>query len=66
MTDIFIDVDELAAVLKISSYTIRKWARDGDIPAHKIGAEWRFQLAEVLRTLGVAIDAGSEITRKDK
>lgn len=34
--------DEASEFLRISKTTLYKLARDGEIPAHKIGREWRF------------------------
>ena len=39
---------EAAKMLKISEYTLRKYAKKGKIPAHKIGNQWRFSKEELL------------------
>ncbi|MBU1566054.1 MAG: helix-turn-helix domain-containing protein [Proteobacteria bacterium] len=51
MENIMMDIlntKETAAYLKVHVETIRRLARDGDIPAFKIGKDWRFD-KEVLR-----------------
>lgn len=47
-----------AAVLGVSPGTVRKWARDGLIEAHKVRGEWRVSLA------GAAAYAGREDRRR--
>ena len=52
MTDISIDkwmsIEETAEYLGVKSGTIRGWIRKGkDIPAHKIGKQWKFKRAEI-------------------
>lgn len=42
-----VGVDDIAAMLDKSPYTIREYARNGDIPAHKIGREWKFFRSEI-------------------
>ncbi len=42
MTD-WLTLDELAAYLKRGRSTLYKMARKGQIPASKIGREWRFE-----------------------
>lgn len=39
---------EAAELLRISEYTLRKYAKKGRIPAHKIGNQWRFSREELL------------------
>jgi PTS system nitrogen regulatory IIA component len=41
--DDILTIEETAAYLKMKPQTIYKWAQDGDIPAVKIGREWRFK-----------------------
>lgn len=40
---------EAAAFLKVHVETIRRLARRGDIPAFKVGKDWRFYKAELRR-----------------
>ncbi len=47
MTEI-LSTKETAVYLKVHVETIRRLARDGSIPAFKIGKDWRFD-KEVLR-----------------
>ncbi len=42
MDDDIVDVEGAARVLGVSAATIYKLARKGDIPAMRIGREWRF------------------------
>ena len=36
------DAREVADYLKVHLFTVHKYARQGKIPAFKIGADWRF------------------------
>jgi excisionase family DNA binding protein len=36
------DIQEAAAFLGINQEVLRRWAREGRIPAGKLGREWRF------------------------
>jgi len=42
-------VDEAAAYLRLSAFTIKRKARAGDIPAAKAGRAWRFLRADLDR-----------------
>jgi len=35
-------VDEVAKVLQLHPYTIRRLSREGKVPAVKIGGQWRY------------------------
>lgn len=41
--DRLLSVEDAAGLLQISEYTIREWARDGKIPAMRMGRYWRFR-----------------------
>lgn len=44
----WISIDEAAEHLGVKPVTIRDWIRKGkDIPAHKIGKQWKFKLTEL-------------------
>ena len=40
-------IDEVAEHIQVHKDTIRNWIRDGKIPAHKIGKQWRFRISEI-------------------
>jgi excisionase family DNA binding protein len=42
-TDAIMTVDEVAKYLTLHPLTVRRLARDGEIPAVKIGRQWRFK-----------------------
>jgi excisionase family DNA binding protein len=45
---LWLDVKIVAAILRISEVTLRKYARDGTVPAKKFGARlWRFNRDEI-------------------
>lgn len=48
LNDNYIGIDELAQYLDVKVATIRKWlSSDKNIPAHKIGRQWKFKKSEI-------------------
>ena len=47
MSDTFLTPEQAAKMLNLSAYTIRAYARQGVIPAHKIGRTWRFSKTDL-------------------
>jgi excisionase family DNA binding protein len=45
-------VDETAAYLKISRGTVWTWCRTGQLPAIKVGRQWRIRWDELQQMLG--------------
>lgn len=44
----WISIDEAAEYLGVKPGTVRSWLRkDKNIPAHKIGKQWKFKLSEL-------------------
>lgn len=44
----WIGIDDAAEHLGVKPVTIRDWIRKGkDIPAHKIGKQWKFKFSEL-------------------
>lgn len=44
----WISIDDAAEYLGVKPVTIRDWIRKGkDIPAHKIGKQWKFKCSEL-------------------
>ena len=47
-TNKWINIDEAAEYLGVKAGTIRDWLRKKkDIPAHKIGKQWKFKISEL-------------------
>ncbi len=46
-TDKWLTLDELAEYLKLSRTKLYRIAQKGEIPASKIGAQWRFNREEI-------------------
>ena len=40
-------VDEVAKVLQLHPYTVRRLTREGKVPAVKIGGQWRYYKAKI-------------------
>lgn len=49
--DCLMTIDEVAAVLRVSRFTVYRLAKGRAIPATKIGRQWRFQKEEINRWL---------------
>lgn len=45
--DKYLTSKEVAELLNISDYTIKRFAREKRIPARKIGRQWRFSKQEI-------------------
>ena len=44
----WINIDEAANYLSVKPATVREWIRKGkNIPAHKIGKQWKFKYSEL-------------------
>jgi excisionase family DNA binding protein len=43
----FLTTAELSKRLRVSSRTIRLWAECGELPAHKLGRQWRFDTESI-------------------
>ena len=43
----FYTVDEVAKVLRLHPYTVRRLCRDKRVPAFKFGGQWRFRRDEI-------------------
>ena len=37
----FLSIEQVAKITGFGAWTVRKWAREGKIPARKFGREWR-------------------------
>jgi excisionase family DNA binding protein len=40
-------IEEIAQHIQVHRDTIRIWIKKGEIPAHKIGKQWRFKISEI-------------------
>jgi len=48
----FLTAQEVAALLRVSVYTVRRWIKKGDLPAYKVGRGWRISEPDLGRWLG--------------
>ncbi|MBI4228061.1 MAG: helix-turn-helix domain-containing protein [Candidatus Omnitrophica bacterium] len=49
--DRLMTIDEVAAYMQVSRFTVYRLAKGHSIPATKIGRQWRFQQEEITRWL---------------
>lgn len=47
VTETWSSLEEVAAFLGVNKETVRNWIKKTDIPAHKVGRQWKFKLSEV-------------------
>lgn len=43
----FLTPQEVSALLRVSVYTVRRWIKEGDLPAYKIGRGWRIRETDI-------------------
>lgn len=43
----WVSLEDVSEYLGVNKDTIRNWIKKTDIPAHKIGRQWKFKLSEV-------------------
>ena len=43
----WIDVEEAASYLGVKPETVRSWVKKKDMPAQKIGRQWKFKVSEI-------------------
>ena len=58
-----VDVVEMTRILNVSTDTVYRRARTGEIPAHKVGVLWRFWPSEVRTHLAQPRDPWAQSTR---
>jgi excisionase family DNA binding protein len=46
MQERFLTTEDIAEQLQVTEYTVRKWIRDGAIPAIRVGKNWRVAPAD--------------------
>ena len=63
-----LDTKEVSEFLKLHPFTVNKLAREGKIPAFKIGADWRFHRKHIERWINEKIEyhAQGKERRKEK
>jgi PTS system nitrogen regulatory IIA component len=54
--DDIMTLEEVAKYLKLKAQTIYTWAQNGNIPAAKLGKEWRFRKSVIDRWFNQHID----------
>jgi excisionase family DNA binding protein len=43
----FLTPQEVSDILRVSVYTVRRWIKEGDLPAYKVGRGWRISGAAI-------------------
>jgi excisionase family DNA binding protein len=51
-TDAVLTMHEAATVLRVSPKTVLKWIRTRDLPASRIGLQWRFRRSALMQWIG--------------
>ena len=47
----FLTPQEVSSLLRVSVYTVRRWIKEGSLPAYKVGRGWRISRAEMANWL---------------
>jgi excisionase family DNA binding protein len=47
----FFTPQEVSELLRVSVYTVRRWIRQGDLPAYKVGRSWRVSASAIEKWL---------------
>lgn len=58
----FLTVDEVAEMLRINKSTVYRMAKEGRIPATRVGRQWRFRQ----KALEGFFDAGGELANEER
>jgi PTS system nitrogen regulatory IIA component len=40
-------IEEVSELLRVSVYTVRRWIKEGDLPAYKVGRGWRISESDL-------------------
>jgi excisionase family DNA binding protein len=43
----FLTPQEVSDLLRVSVYTVRRWIKEGDLPAYKVGRGWRIRQSDI-------------------
>jgi putative molybdopterin biosynthesis protein len=43
----FLTPQEVSDLLRVSVYTVRRWIKEGDLPAYKVGRGWRISESDI-------------------
>jgi excisionase family DNA binding protein len=43
----FLTPREVSDLLRVSVYTVRRWIKEGDLPAYKVGRGWRISESDI-------------------
>lgn len=46
-TNSFLTPKDVSSLLQVSVYTVRRWIKDGELPAYKVGRLWRIDEADL-------------------
>jgi len=49
---VFLTPQEVSDVLRVSVYTVRRWIKEGELPAYKVGRFWRIKQGDLDKWLG--------------
>jgi len=49
---VFLTPQEVSDVLRVSVYTVRRWIKEGELPAYKVGRFWRIKQGDLNKWLG--------------
>lgn len=62
----WLTLEEAAKHLKIGKSTIYRLAREGDLPAHRVGRVWRFDVEELDKWMKADMAMANHETKENK
>ncbi|MDD5292137.1 MAG: helix-turn-helix domain-containing protein [Candidatus Omnitrophica bacterium] len=57
------DAKDVAEYLRVHLFTVHKYAREGKIPAFKIGADWRFNRKSIEKWIHEKEQGGAKVEK---
>ena len=64
--DEVLTIEETAALLKVSETTVYQLTRSGELPARKVGREWRFLRSRLLAWLAQPGESAEGVVQRDE
>ena len=61
-----LDVDEMAALFKCSRETVKRWCREGKIPAFKIQKAWFARYSDIVQCVEDRVQSAGHLRRSEE
>jgi Helix-turn-helix domain len=61
-----LDADEMKALFKCSRETVKRWCRDGKIPAFKIEKAWFARYSDIVQRMQDRVESAGHLRRSEE